>query len=76
MNTEDRLWVVFQDILELSPTTDRRPLAYNQTPKWNSLGHMSLVAAIETEFDIILETDDILAMSDFAKALEIVDRNL
>ncbi len=37
---------------------------------------MSLVAAIETEFDIILETDDILAMSDFAKALEIVDRNL
>jgi acyl carrier protein len=76
MSTENRLWVVFQDTLELPESADRAILVYNETPKWNSLGHMSLVAAIETEFDIILETDDILAMSDFAKALEIVDRNL
>jgi acyl carrier protein len=35
---------------------------------------MSLIAAIETEFDCILETDDILAMSSFHRALEIVSR--
>ena len=35
---------------------------------------MTLIAALETEFDTMLETDDILAMSDFNKAVEIMTR--
>ncbi len=36
---------------------------------------MRLIAAIESEFDVMLETDDILDMSDFQKALEILAKN-
>lgn len=72
---EERLWGVFREVLELPPEAERAALAYNETEKWNSLGHMSLIAAIETEFDLILETDDILAMSNFAKAVDIVARH-
>ncbi|ACM92125.1 hypothetical protein NAMH_1601 [Nautilia profundicola AmH] len=37
---------------------------------------MTLVAAIEDEFDIMLDTDDIIDMSSFAKAKEIVAKYL
>jgi acyl carrier protein len=74
MSVEERLSNVFREVFELNELPEKSELIYNQFPKWNSLGHMSLVAAIETEFDCILETDDILAMSSFQRALEIVSR--
>lgn len=49
-------------------------MQYNNFPKWDSLAHMALVAAIESDFDCIMETDDILDMSSFAKAVEIVKK--
>ncbi len=35
---------------------------------------MALVAAIESAFDIMLDTDDVIDMSNFAKAREIVTK--
>jgi acyl carrier protein len=42
---------------------------------WDSLAHMVLVANIERSFDIMLDTDDVIGMSDFARAKEIVKRH-
>lgn len=39
---------------------------------WDSVAHMVLVTAIEASFDIMLDTDEILDMSSFGKAREIV----
>jgi acyl carrier protein len=49
-------------------------LAYSTFKEWDSIGHMALVASIETAFDIVLEIDDIIAMSTVAKAEEILGR--
>ena len=49
-------------------------LAYNKVPQWDSVAHMALVAAIERDFDILISTDDVIDMSSFAKAREIVAR--
>jgi acyl carrier protein len=49
-------------------------LAYNSIKAWDSVGHMALVAEIESVFDIMLDTDDILDMSTVAKAFDIVAR--
>jgi acyl carrier protein len=35
---------------------------------------MALISAIETEFDIMLETDDLIDMSSFLKAMEILKK--
>jgi acyl carrier protein len=35
---------------------------------------MRLIAALETEFDIMLETDDVLDLSSFAKGLDILGK--
>ena len=49
-------------------------LAYNTIKEWDSVGHMALVVEIEGEFDVMLDTDDILGLSSVAKAREILAR--
>ncbi len=49
-------------------------LAYNTISEWDSVGHMALVAEIETAFDVMFDTDDILGMSTVAKGREILTR--
>lgn len=65
---------VFRGHLELAPDAPVEQLTYNQTRGWDSLGHLGLVAKIEDAFGIMMETDDVLAMSDFSKAVEIVEK--
>ncbi len=50
-------------------------LQYNTIPQWDSIGHMSLVAALEDEFEVMLDTDDIVDMSSVAKAKEILSKH-
>jgi acyl carrier protein len=47
-------------------------LRYQDIPVWDSVGHMSLVAALEEAFDIMMDTDDIIDLSSFAKGKEIL----
>ena len=47
-------------------------LAYQGVDAWDSVGHMRLVAALETTFDIMLDTDDVLDLGSFAKAVTIL----
>lgn len=49
-------------------------LKYQAIPAWDSVGHMSLVAAIEDAFDIMMETDDIIDLSSYAKGKEILKK--
>lgn len=49
-----------------------RTLEYNASPQWDSVAHMALVAALEQEFDCMLDMDDILDMSSYTKAVEIM----
>lgn len=74
MTIEQRLAAVFRESFELAADAPVEGLAYRGLPAWDSVGHMRLVAAIETEFDIMLETDEVLDLSSFAKAVEIVGR--
>ncbi|NNL86603.1 MAG: acyl carrier protein [Myxococcales bacterium] len=49
-------------------------LAYQSIAEWDSVGHMALVAEIENTFDVTFDTDDIIGMSDVAKAVETLQR--
>lgn len=50
-------------------------LKYQDIPEWDSVGHMSLVAAIEDAFDIMMETDDIIDMSSYEIGKNILTKN-
>lgn len=47
-------------------------LEYQAIGEWDSVGHMSLVAALEETFDIMMDTDDIIDFSSFEKGKEIL----
>lgn len=74
MTIQQRLAAVFRDCFELGAEAPVEGLAYRGLPAWDSVGHMRLVAAIESEFDILMETEDVLDLSSFTKAVELVAR--
>ncbi len=47
-------------------------LEYQAIPEWDSVGHMSLVAALEEAFDIMMDTDDIIDFSSYEKGIELL----
>ncbi|CDL01425.1 putative Acyl carrier protein [Magnetospirillum gryphiswaldense MSR-1 v2] len=72
----ESLRAVFRDTLGLETGAAVDDLAYRALPAWDSIGHMRLVAAIETAFDVMLDTDEVIDLSSFAKAAAIVGRHL
>ncbi|KGR86915.1 acyl carrier protein [Lysinibacillus boronitolerans] len=71
MNVE-KLQQIFAQSLEIDAIHVVDELTYNSIPEWDSVAHMALVAEIEDQFDVMLDTDDVLDMSSFAKAKEIL----
>ena len=47
-------------------------LKYQSIPAWDSVGHMGLISELEDAFDIMMESDDIVTLSDFEKGKEIL----
>ncbi|MBP3197590.1 MAG: acyl carrier protein [Butyrivibrio sp.] len=47
-------------------------LKYQDITAWDSVGHMSLVAALEDAFDIMMDTDDIIELNSYEKGKEIL----
>lgn len=76
----ENLRAVFRHTLDLdlepAATVAVDDLAYRALTAWDSIGHMRLVAAIETAFDVMLDTDEVIDLSSFAQAAAIVGRHL
>lgn len=63
MNNREKLVQCFATTLGIPPTDVVDTLTYESISQWDSVAHMALVAEIESSFDVMLDTDDILAMS-------------
>ena len=63
----------FTDALGVS-NNELAGLKYQDISQWDSVGHMSLIAAIEETFDIMMDTDDIIDFSSFEKGKEILKK--
>ena len=74
MNNTDKYNKAFGDALGLNETVTNG-LKYQDVPQWDSVGHMTLVAAIEDAFDIMMDTDDIIDFSSYEKGKEILTKN-
>ena len=47
-------------------------LKYQSIDNWDSIGHMTLMSALEPAFSFTLETDDIIDFSSLKKGKEIL----
>jgi acyl carrier protein len=73
---EERLTKVFSETFGVAPESITYELEYASIPQWDSVAHMALIVALEDEFDIMIETDDVIDMSNVKKAEDIVNKYL
>ena len=65
---------IFVETFSISPEQLGDSIAYNQFLAWDSIGHMTLIAALESAFGITMDTDDILNFSSYKKGFEILSK--
>jgi len=73
MNNSEKYKKTFSRSLSIKDNFDES-LKYNDIPEWDSIGHMTLISELEGEFNISLETDDIVDFSSFNKGKEILKK--
>lgn len=67
---------LFVDIFDLEEDEYCDQLSYEDTPEWDSLGHMQMVAGLTKEFGVEFDIEEVMAMEDVAKIKEIVSAKL
>ena len=74
MDNLEKYRKVFSKSLSVDETKVNEKLKYNDIPEWDSIGHMTLMSGLEEEFNISLETDDIVDFSSFEVGKKILSK--
>ena len=72
MPASSELKAAFTETIGLAPDTDFDSVAYGKTAGWDSVAHMALISAIESKFDIMLDTEDVIGLSSYPEAKKIL----
>ncbi len=65
---------IFADSLAINLNDISDALHYQSIQQWDSVAHMTLIAAVEDGYGIMLDTDDIIDMSSVGKAKAILQK--
>jgi acyl carrier protein len=72
----DKLREIFQVVLDLPPDMDLTQLRKLVEPQWDSLAQTTIIAAIEGEFGIELDSSDMERISSFEAAQLLVKEKI
>ena len=75
MTTLKKYKQIFAKVFSLKENYNFDSLKYQDIPEWDSIGHMTLISKLEEEFNISMETDDIVSFDSFKKGIEILEQN-
>ncbi len=53
---------------------EAKELQYQGIDEWDSVGHMTLISALEDMFDIMMDTDDIIDFSSYEIGMQILQK--
>lgn len=70
----DKYKKTFVESLSIKPSILNKDLKYNEIPEWDSIGHMTLISALEENFSISIDTDDVVDFSSFEKGKKILTK--
>lgn len=71
--SREKLQNVFREVFELPPGADVASLRQGKSEKWDSLAHVSLVAAIESEFGTSLDASTMLRIKSYDMAVQVLE---
>ena len=75
VKTEDRLCQTVAGVLGVAPEALTDASSPETLPAWDSLNHLNLVMALESEFGVSLTPEDALEMRTIGLMREILRRN-
>lgn len=64
---------VFSEVMSAS-LDNLADLKFKESENWDSVGHMTLIAALEDAFDIFLEVDDMMSITSYDKGKEVLSK--
>jgi acyl carrier protein len=75
MNAENtsKLHDIFRAVFQLPAHADVTQLEQTETAQWDSLAHVSLVGALESEFDVSIDAGDQLSMTSYAQTQQLLE---
>ena len=74
MPNKDKYEKIFCSSFGLKKTDLKKDIKYNSVSKWDSVGHMAMIAKLEEAFKITMEMDDIIDFSSFKKGKELLKK--
>ncbi len=74
MSNREKYDNAFIETFEIDASMLNDDLEYQSIPQWDSVGHMSLIAALEDAFDIMMEMDDIVDFGSYKTGIETVKK--
>ena len=64
-DAEQKLQAIFRSVLNLGDEVDVTGARQLSEPSWDSLAHVSLVAALESEFAVSIDTGDSMNLTSY-----------
>ena len=74
MENKNKLYQSFANALNISLEQISDSLIYQSIAEWDSITHMILISQLEEDFDVSIDTDDVIDMSSVVKAQEILNK--
>ena len=72
MTNQEKYDQIFMECFSVEKSVLNDEFVYQCVPEWDSVGHMSMIAAIEDAYDIMMETDDIIDFGSYTKGRELL----
>ena len=74
MTNKDKYDKIFIKCFGLDKSKLKKDVKYNSVPKWDSVGHMSMIAKLEEAFKISMEMDDIIDFSSYKVGIKMLNK--
>jgi acyl carrier protein len=73
---ENKLLEILANAIDVNPEDLNDQSSSDNMPEWDSFAHMTMVAALEEEFKIILTLEEIVEMQNLLKIKDIITKAL
>jgi acyl carrier protein len=74
MANKDKYEKIFIKCFGLDKSKLKKDIKYDSIPKWDSVGHMDMIAKLEDEFNISMEMDDIIDFSSYRTGMKLLKK--
>ena len=75
MTNLEKLNNIFAEVFSVEVSALNADFDKNSVDSWDSVHQLSLTSAVEDEFDIMLDAEDILGFTSYENAKEILRKN-